>query len=59
MLATRTFIFTEDTPDEIKQGNITESHTTEIANNLLKVNIYFESKMTKSIEETKTYSSVC
>ena len=30
-----------------------------IANNLLKLNVYFESKMTKYIEEKKTYDSVC
>ena len=58
MLAARTFIFTDETPQEIKEGNITDSHATQIANNLLKVNVFFESKMTKLIEETKTYDSV-
>ena len=58
MLAAKTFIFTDETPPEVKGGNITEGHATQIANNLLKVNIFFESKMTKLIQETKTYDSV-
>ena len=32
---------------------------TKIANNLLKLNVYFESKKTKFIDEIETYETVC
>ena len=57
MLAARTFIFTEGPPEDIEDG-ITDAQATKIANNLLKVNVFFESKMIKRIEETETYETV-
>ena len=57
MLAARTFIYTEGPPENIEDG-VTDAQATQIANNLLKVNVFFESKMIKRIVETETYESV-
>ena len=58
MLAARTFIFTDHLPEDMLENGVTETQATQIANNLLKVNVFFESKMIKHIQETKTYETV-
>ena len=60
MLAARSFIIPAGAQmDSYHSNDTTEEDALTIANNLLKLNVYFESKMTKFIEETKTYESVC
>jgi len=53
LLAAQTFI-----SEAVQDDRITDTQATQIANNLLKLNVFFESKLIKSIEETQTYESV-
>ena len=58
MLAARSFILPAGAEMEDRSNDTKEDDALTIANNLLKLNVYFESKMTKFIEETKTYDTV-
>ena len=59
MLAARSFILSAGAEMEDRSNDTsTEDDALTIANNLLKLNVYFESKMTKFIEETMTYDTV-